>query len=157
MGERDGLTSYQKSRRPGAWRPVEELDVYLRASEISDQIYLLVRDWNVLALRTVGEQLVRSTDSIVANLVEGDSAGTPKDSSRFFRYARNSGREARHWLRRCHRRELISQGQFETLLSELTQVVRMVNGLLRHRTQLIVREQSSAGPDPFIEDDGDAL
>ncbi|RYG26380.1 four helix bundle protein [bacterium] len=46
---------------------VEDTEVCRRATELSDQIYSLVRRWDYFDRDTVGKQLVRATDSVGAN------------------------------------------------------------------------------------------
>lgn len=50
--------------------PVEQLEVYRMAELAADRIYELLRPWPVFDKSTVGEQLVRATDSIGANIAE---------------------------------------------------------------------------------------
>jgi four helix bundle protein len=130
---------------------IEQTQVYRRASELSDIVYARARQWDSFGRDTVGKQLVRATDSVSANLVEGDGYGSDKEAMRFFRYARSSGREARHWLARAVARGLLSAEEGGSLRGELTEVVKMINGLIRHRADSYVRE-TVALYDPFIGD-----
>lgn len=68
--------------------PMEDTDVYARASSLSDIIYLSVVGWPFLAPRTFGAQRIDSIDSVGANLVEGDGRGPGLEVFRFFRIAR---------------------------------------------------------------------
>ena len=67
------------------------------------------------AKRTVGAQVVRSADSVGANSAEGTGRGSFKDNKRFVRYARGSLYETRHWLRRAHKRGLLTPEQSAAL------------------------------------------
>lgn len=49
----------------------EKLDIYLLSEKPADQIWEIVNKWPKLAQRTVGEQVIRSADSIGANIAEG--------------------------------------------------------------------------------------
>lgn len=72
----------------GGYRPIEKLDVFLTYESVTNRVWNIVTTWPLFAKDTIGKQLVRSVDSIGANLVEGDGRGTDPDSIRFFRYAR---------------------------------------------------------------------
>ena len=93
----------------------EKLDVYKLAEKLSDLIWDIVNEWNNLARETVGVQLIRSTDSIGANIAEGTGRGSSKDNKRFARIARGSLFEVKHWLRRAVRRNLLTKKQIMEL------------------------------------------
>ena len=98
------------------------LRVYEISEVLADQIWSCVITWGNLARDTVGKQLVRSADSIGANIAEGSGRGTYADNRRFVRMARASLYETRHWLRRAYRRQLIEEPavtNFKLLIDEL--------------------------------------
>lgn len=101
----------------------EGLDIYKLAEELADLVWEMVGRWTMLAQDTVGKQMIRSADGIGANIAEGSGRGTAADNRRFLRMARGSLYETRHWLRRAHRRKLMSEmyvDQLSPLISELT-------------------------------------
>ena len=101
----------------------EKLDFYKISEKLSDLIWETVLIWPQLAQRTFGEQVIRSADSIGANIAEGSGRGTPPDNRRFLRMARGSLYETRHWLRRAHSRKLLTKNQTDQIsqfISELT-------------------------------------
>ncbi|MBW1839565.1 MAG: four helix bundle protein [Deltaproteobacteria bacterium] len=68
-------------------------------------------------------QLIKSADSIGANIAEGTGRGSFKDNRRFARIARGSLFELKHWLRRAYKRELLSKPEVTSLhelIEELT-------------------------------------
>lgn len=77
----------------------KELEVYQLAERLSDEIWQIVATWDFFAKDTVGKQLVRSADSIGANLAEGTGRGSFQDNRRFINIARGSLTETQHWLR----------------------------------------------------------
>ena len=100
----------------------EKLRVYQLAEQVEDEIWAIVERWKPLARDTVGKQIVRSADSIGANIAEGVGRGSYQDNRRFVRIARGSLYETRHWLRRAFRRRLLTAAQVEglkTLVDEL--------------------------------------
>lgn len=132
---------------------MEDTDLYIRACRFSDEVYLVVARWPEFARSTFGNQLVRSLDSVGANLVEGDGRGWGADSLRFFRISRASCREMRHWIHRAHARHLIDDKCAAAWIDEATELVRMIQGLIRYRQDksVAVKEPSATYDDPFIE------
>ncbi|MFP4094144.1 MAG: four helix bundle protein [Cyclobacteriaceae bacterium] len=100
----------------------EELKVYRLSEQLCDQIWMIVINWDHLAKNTIGSQLVRSADSIGANITEGSGRGSFADNKRFIRIARGSLFETRHWLRRALQRKLLSNDEtiiLKELIAEL--------------------------------------
>jgi len=93
----------------------EKLDVYKLSEKLADLIWEIVIGWNLLAQDTVGKQLIRSCDSIGANVAEGTGKGSSKENKRFARIARGSLFETKHWLRRAVKRKLLSSKNIEQI------------------------------------------
>ena len=91
----------------------------------------MVLNWNHLAQDTVGKELIRSTDSIGANIAEGSGRGSDKDYSRFLKIARGSLYETRHWLRRAVKRKLISDKQIEVISSYTKELTPKLNAYIK--------------------------
>ena len=66
----------------------ENLRVYQLSENLADSIWDIVTKWNNFARNTVGIQIVRSADSIGANIAEGSGRSTFKDNKRFVYIAR---------------------------------------------------------------------
>lgn len=101
----------------------EKLRIYELSEELSDLVWRIVNNWGHLAKSTVGSQIVRSVESIGANIAEGSGRGTDKEYVRFLRIARGSLYETRHWLRSAYRKELLAKENVEEvklLIGELT-------------------------------------
>ena len=130
--------------------PIEGTDVYRRANQLSDHVWELALTLMPLAQDTLGKQLVRSVDSVAANLVEGDARGSDRDTARFFVIARSSGREARHWIYVAARRGLIEEVQANAMVGELTEIVKMINGLIAHRKSRLAKEERTTYDDESL-------
>lgn len=109
----------------------EKLRVYRLAEKLADEIWLIVTRWDGFARSAVGLQLVRAADSVGANIAEGTGRGSFQDNRRFVRTARASLNEARHWLRRAHRRKLINREQVDRLKPLIDNLAPMLNAYLR--------------------------
>jgi four helix bundle protein len=88
----------------------EKLRVYRLAEKLADEVWHIVLGWDSFSRDTVGRQIVRSADSIGANIAEGTGRGSFQDNRRFARTARGSLNETQHFLRRAFQRKLLTNG-----------------------------------------------
>ena len=101
----------------------ESLRIYRLSEELSDLIWDIVSAWEKFSRNTIGSQIVRSSDSIGANIAEGNGRGTYNENRRFAKIARGSLFETKHWLRRAVKRNLLTKMQIEklkTIIDELS-------------------------------------
>ena len=101
----------------------ENLEIYKLAEQLADKIWDIVWEWRSLAQDTVEKQIIRSADSIGANIAEGSGRGSDQDYRRFLRIARGPLNETRHWLRRAYKRKLLTEvqvGQLTPMIEKLT-------------------------------------
>jgi four helix bundle protein len=97
---------------------------------LADLVWDIVNSWDHFPKDTVGKQLVRSVDSIGANISEGSGCGTYKQNRYFVRISRGSLFETRHWLRRAYNRQLISDEQTQTIKPLLDELAPTLNAYL---------------------------
>jgi four helix bundle protein len=109
----------------------EKLQVYQLSEKLADSIWNIVIGWNSLARNTVGKQIIRSADSIGANIAEGSGRGSLQDNRRFVRMARGSLYETIHWLRRSYMRKLLSQTEVRKLRALIEELSPKLNAFLR--------------------------
>ena len=108
----------------------ENLRVYKLAEEIADLIWEISSKWDWFSRDTIGKQVVRSADSIGANIAEGVGRYGTQDNKRFAYFARGSLFETKHWLRRAFRRKLLTPGQIEELKSKLDELAPRLNAYI---------------------------
>ena len=65
---------------------VEDLSAYVRSFRLSNYIWKIVTGWDYLAKKTIGLQLIRSIDSISANIAEGFYRFHKNDKIHFYYY-----------------------------------------------------------------------
>lgn len=90
-------------------KEIHELDVYRLAEKLADRVWNDFDRWSIKAQKTIGYQVIRSADSIAANIAEGYGRYTPADRKKFYHYARGSFEETKAWLRKAIRRCVISK------------------------------------------------
>jgi four helix bundle protein len=103
---------------------ISELRLYQRAFEFSNKIWNICLGWKYFARRTIGEQIVKSSDSIPANIAEGYGRYNIRDNIRFCYYSRGSLEETKDWLEKSHIRNLTSDSVHKDLLAELEIISR---------------------------------
>jgi len=101
---------------------IYELDVYKLAEELSDMVWYDFDKWNKKVQNTIGYQIIRSSDSIAANIAEGYERYTPPDRKKFYIYSRGSLEETKSWLRKLIRRKVLSDSnasQYQKVIEKL--------------------------------------
>ena len=79
---------------------LEELDVYQLSMEFGENIWDIALNWSFLAQDTIGKQMIRSSDSIAANIAEGYGRFHFKENKQFCYYSRGSVLETKTWLKK---------------------------------------------------------
>jgi four helix bundle protein len=87
---------------------VDKLSSYKKSFDFSNEVWTHVIKWDFFAKDTVGKQIIRSSDSVSANIAEGFGRFSKKDKVRFYRISLGSLEETGDWIRKAFIRELIS-------------------------------------------------
>ena len=74
----------------------------------------------------IADQVVRSSTSIGANLVEAQSSSSRREYKKFFEIALKSANESQYWLGLLKDSGLSDVGTIEKLMKELDEISRMV-------------------------------
>lgn len=93
----------------------ENLKVYQLSEDLADLIWEIAGRWDNFNRDTIGKQIVRSADSVGANIAEGTGRFSFQDNKRFGYIARGSLNETKHWLRRAFKRNLLTKEEIEKL------------------------------------------
>jgi len=110
---------------------LEDLQVYQLSMGIGEKVWDNVINWNYFDRDTIGKQLVRSTDSVAANISEGFGRFHYKDSKNFYYYARGSLYETKTFLIKANNRKLISNDEFNILLKEIKNIGIKLNNYIK--------------------------
>jgi len=113
-------------------KAIEDLQILQTAEDISDTIWTAVIRWGNFARDSVGNQIVRSADSIGANIAEAYGRFHYGERLQFLYYARGSIFETKYWLNRVYKRGLLSQNEVEQLVNRVNLLARQFNGFLSH-------------------------
>jgi four helix bundle protein len=126
----------------------QDLEVYRLAERLADEIWKIVEGWQPLAQDTVGKQMIRSADSVGANIAEGVGRGSSQDNQRFVRIARGSLYETQHWLRRAYVRNLLTPQQLETIKPIVDELAPRLNAYLNslHSQKTNNKQQTTNRP-----------
>src|SRR4028118_6087 len=108
----------------------QQLRVYQLAEKISNEIWFIVKKWDDFAKDTMGKQIVRSADSVGANIGEGHGRYSYQDNQHFVKIARGSLNETRHWLRLAYKRKLINQEQTDRIKPIIDELSPKLNAYL---------------------------
>jgi len=99
--------------------PLDEIEVYQRSMQLGELVWKVVNNWKYYFQSTIGKQLVKSADSISANISEGYGRYFYKENRNFCFYARGSLTETKTWIVKAKNRNLISEKDFSFLIREL--------------------------------------
>ena len=109
----------------------EKLRIYRLAENLADEIWAVVLQWDRFARDTVGKQIVRSADSIGANIAEGTGRGSYQDNKRFANIARGSLNETQHFLRRAFQRKLLNATDVKKLKPLVDNLAPQLNAYIK--------------------------
>jgi four helix bundle protein len=109
---------------------ISDIPVYLKSEELGNKVWSIVMNWGIFEKKTIGEQLVRSIDSISANLAEGFGRYFRKDKVKFYYYARASAIESIIWIQKSYDRRLIEKECYEEIKRILLKIPQEINILI---------------------------
>ena len=109
---------------------LEELQVYQLAMDMAERVWTIVVKWNFFAKDTVGKQLVRTADSVVADLSEGFGIFFYKENRQFCYYSRGSLYESKTWIKKAHNRQLLDDKTFNCLNKDVDTIFIKLNNYI---------------------------
>ena len=110
---------------------LEELQVYQLSMEIGEKVWNIVIKWDYFAKDTIGKQLVRSVDSVSANLSEGFGRYHYKENQNFSYYSRGSLYESKTWITKAYNRNLITKDEFQIFIKEINNLGIKLNNYIK--------------------------
>jgi four helix bundle protein len=113
-----------------------KLDVWKKAHAVSLEVDKLAAGIRASQHRALRNQMVRSAESVAANIVEGSGQESAKKFRRFLRIAGNSANETDYHLLTARDKALISAAAYDKLSERITEVARMLSGLRKYLKSL---------------------
>ena len=109
---------------------LHDLEIYNMSMEIGDEIWFSLVEWDNLAKYSMGQQIIKSVDSIAANISEGFGRYHYKDRTNFMFFARGSHSETITWLTKARNRKIISEDFFEGIISKMDKLGVKINNYI---------------------------
>lgn len=109
---------------------LEEFETYQLAMDLGERIWKIVERWDFFAKDTAGKQLVKSVDSVAANLSEGYGRYFYKETKQFCYYSRGSLFETKTWITKSYNRSLIKEEDFKVFIKELDRIGVKLNNYI---------------------------
>lgn len=110
---------------------LEELQVYQLSMAIAEKIWNIVIRWDYFAKDVIGKQLMKSADSVAANLSEGFGRYFYKENKQFCYYSRGSLLETKTWIKKASDRKLIDEKTYLEIFSELETIGVKLNNYIK--------------------------
>ena len=99
---------------------------------MGDKIWEIVLKWDNFAKNAFGYQLVRSVDSIAANISEGYGRYFFKENRQFCYISRGSLYESITWINKATKRKLISNDDSKEILDAMQTLLKKLNGYIKY-------------------------
>ena len=129
---------------------VEELLVYQKALEASDEISDLLKSGSFAKDLRLRGQIGASSERVVSVISEGFEQKTDRHFASYLYTARGSSAETRTQLRVAERRGYVSTQKRLALDAKYEEIKKMLTGLIRHLEQ---ENRKHRGPTATDEDD----
>ncbi len=98
---------------------LHNFEIYQIALELSNMAWDIFQSISKTHQFSIGNQFLRSTDSIGANIAEGFGRYIYKDSLRFYYHSRGSFFETKHWITLLFKRHLIEENVHKSFEEKL--------------------------------------
>ena len=111
---------------------VDKIEAYSKALTFSNLLWDEVIKFDYFEKHSVGLQLVRAADSILANIAEGFGRYHKKDKIKFYQYAKGSALECYDWLLKCKHRKLLNESQLKSYIETVQNLPKSINYLIKY-------------------------
>lgn len=107
-----------------------KLEIYQLSLKLSSEIWDVYESLPKNLKYNIGDQSLRSVDSIGANIAEGYGRFHYKDSVKFYYNARGSLWESKHWIYLLYRRALLEKERFDKMMEDINLLGKKLNGFI---------------------------
>jgi len=109
---------------------LEDLQAYILSRKLSTMSWSLYNQLSYSIRITMGDQFIRSTDSVGANIAEGYGRWHYLDKAKFYYHSRGSLYETRHWAELFHERKILTDQQFQEFFVLIIDIGKKLNNLI---------------------------
>ena len=109
---------------------LDKLEIYQLALKLSSNIWSIYEKLPKQLQFNIGDQALRSVDSIGANIAEGYGRYHYKDSIKFYYNARGSLWESKHWLFLLYKRGLMNKLLYDNMMSDINILGKKLNNFI---------------------------
>lgn len=125
-----------------AYISLEDLKIYQLSRNYSKEAWKIYSHFDWQKKKIIGDQYIRSTDSVGANIAEAHGRFHYLDKNKFFYNSRGSLYESKHWLDLLFERNIISKERHSRIIDIYENLLRGLNGAInsnrnRKDTQLL--------------------
>ena len=110
---------------------LEDLEAYKLTREYSKRSWEVYIKMNWQTKKVIGDQFIRSADSVGANLAEGYGRYHYLDKIKFYYNSRASLLEANHWVELLLERDIITKEEQNNLKNIKKDIHLKTNGLIK--------------------------
>ena len=114
----------------------EDLEIYQISEELSERIWNLVIKWDYFEKDTIGKQIVKSADSIGANIAESSGRGSYPDYKRFMKISRGSLFELKHWVKKSFIRNLFLAEDYKELTAAIEELIPRLSAFINYLNKM---------------------
>ena len=114
-----------------------KLEIYKLSVKLSNSSWMIYSTLPNDLKYGIGNQVIRSIDSIGANIAEGYGRFHYKDSLKFYYNSRGSLWESKHWIYLLFQRKLIEKDIYQSLIDDLDILGKKLNGFINSMKEKI--------------------
>jgi four helix bundle protein len=115
-----------------SFRSFEEIDAWKKARELTNEIYTVTRCGLFSKDYGLRDQIQRASVSVMSNIAEGYERKGVNEFIHFLSIAKGSAGEVRCQLYIAGDQEYIDQKTTDKLVSKVSEISRMIAGLMRY-------------------------
>jgi four helix bundle protein len=104
--------------------------LFEKADPIAKELFKLTLNFDHKLQFSIGDQLRRSSISIVLNIVEGGARKSPKEKKQFLNIAFGSLKETKYLVYFCHDLKLVEDRVFEEIMFKINELAKIIYVLL---------------------------
>jgi len=114
----------------------EELKAWQKSHQLVLDIYKIIKKFPTEEKFSLVDQIKRSSSSIPTNIVEGNERKTKNEFIQFLYVSKGSCAETKYHLLLAKDLDYISESEYQNLNQQLTEVSKMISGLINYLKNL---------------------